>query len=227
LVALENSDVLDTPRSLGVAQFSLVAFIATASALLTLITMAMHNFDENGLRLGSEMAWRFAFFTFFAALIAGPISRLLPFGPLEYLGEYRRQLLWGFCASFAVYLATLVVPGMLQPASMSFDGLTLGMAAFAAVSATLIVVVAYGVSRNAEAFLGAAIRRAILMMGLAYFWLAYAMTGLAHISGPHRPDVFYGFSVSMMVAALLLRFADRLVQQWKRRELQSSGALAL
>ena len=42
----------------------------------------------------------------------------------------------------------------------------------------------------------------------AFFWLTYALTGLAHISGPHRPDAFYGISLSLMIGVLLLRFAD-------------------
>jgi len=227
VVALENSDVLGTPRPLRRVQFSLVAFIAAACCLLALITFAMHNFDENGLRLGSQMAWRFTFFVFFAALIAGPLGRLLPFGPLEYLGECRRQLLWGFCASFAVYLATLLVPNMVRPLSAAHDGLTFGMAAFAVFSAVLTAIIAFGISGYAGALLGAAARRAMLIVGLGYFWLAYAMSGLAHITGPHRPDAFYGISLSLMVTALLLRFADRFVQNWKRREPEPAGVLAL
>jgi hypothetical protein len=51
-------------------------------------------------------------------------------------------------------------------------------------------------------------RRILLGAGLCCFWLAYALTGLEHISGPHRPDGFYGVSILLMIAALLLRFAD-------------------
>jgi hypothetical protein len=227
VVALENSDVLGTPRRGRRFQFSLVAFIAVACSLLALITFAMHNFDENGLRLGSLVAWRFTFFVFFVALIAGPLARLLPFGPLDYLGEYRRQLLWGFCASFAVYLATLLVPNMVWPVSVAHDGLTFEMAAFAGFSAVVTAMIAFGISTHAGTLLGAVAGRAMLIVGLGYFWLAYAMAGLAHITGPHRPDAFYAISLSLMVTALLLRFADRFVQNWKRRAPEPAGALAL
>jgi hypothetical protein len=49
------------------------------------------------------------------------------------------------------------------------------------------------------------------MLGLSviYFWLCYSLIGLAHISGPHRPDGFYELSVILMVAGLLARFAER------------------
>ena len=68
--------------------------------------------------------------------------------------------------------------------------------------------IAYTASRPAAHFLGQRISRTMLQVGMATFWLVYAATGLAHISGPHRPDMFYGFSLSLMVIALLLRFAD-------------------
>ena len=182
--------------------------------------MAMQGFDENGLRLGSEMAWRFTFFVFFVALIAGPLARLLPFAPLQYLGERRRHLLWGFCASFGVYLAVTVVPNTIRPVTLHHDGLAAGMAMFVVFSGTLVAIMACCLSAHALAMLGDAARHAMLTVGKAYFWLAYALTGLAHISGPHRPDIYYGLSLSLMVVALLLRFADRFVQKWKLRHLE-------
>jgi len=49
------------------------------------------------------------------------------------------------------------------------------------------------------------------MLGIAaiYFWLCYSLIGLAHISGPHRPDGFYEMSVILMILALLARFTER------------------
>ena len=42
-----------------------------------------------------------------------------------------------------------------------------------------------------------------------YFWLCYSLMALARISGPHRPDIFYDISITLMILALLLRYADR------------------
>jgi len=42
-----------------------------------------------------------------------------------------------------------------------------------------------------------------------YFWLSYCLMALARISGPHRPDAFYGISLCLMVTGLLVRYADR------------------
>jgi hypothetical protein len=56
----------------------------------------------------------------------------------------------------------------------------------------------------------------VLGVSVVYFWLCYALMGLAHLSHPHRPDGFYGFSLCLMLAALLLRFADRLSSRLRR-----------
>ena len=103
-MALENSDAFNAGAPASRFRFSLVAFIAIACGLASLAGMAAHGFDENGLRQGTEVAWRFTFFVFFLALIAGPLGHLIPVSPMQAIGEHRRQLLWGFCASFGVYL---------------------------------------------------------------------------------------------------------------------------
>ena len=48
------------------------ALIAVAAALVGIGAIAARGFSDNGLRLGSELVWRFACFVFFAALVAGP-----------------------------------------------------------------------------------------------------------------------------------------------------------
>jgi hypothetical protein len=54
-----------------------------------------------------------------------------------------------------------------------------------------------------------------------YFWLCYALMALARISGPHRPDAYYGISLCLMVAALLLRYADHWLE---RRDIARADA---
>ena len=44
--------------------------------------------------------------------------------------------------------------------------------------------------------------------------MCYSLMALAHLSGPHRPDGFYGFSLMLMIAALLMRFGERLAEHW-------------
>ena len=209
MVALDNT-VLDTPRIRvgNLPPFTLSGFVSSIAGLLTLATIAAYGFAENGLRMGSQMAWRFAFFVFFAALVAGPLCRVMPFGLCRFLGQHCKQLIWSFCGAFAVFLASVLVPNTIRPASIHHEGLEPGLALFAILGAILVTVMAYAASAAAEARLGARPARAILGIGLVYFWLTYALTALSHLYGPHRPDAFYDISLSLMVVALLASFAD-------------------
>ena len=86
------------------------------AAVLVLGAILARGFAENGFRLGSQLAWRYASFVFFAALVAGPVCRIaahfLPaFTPPESLS---RKLVWGFCASYGVYLLSVFLPNVIQ-----------------------------------------------------------------------------------------------------------------
>lgn len=190
--------------------------IGGAAALISLFGFASHGFDENGLRLGNQLAWRFACLVFFAVIVAGPVGRLVPSERLRRACRQRHQLVWGFCASFGVFLASLIVPNTFTPPSLDHQGLTFSMALFAGLGAVLIMVVAYAASPQRN--LAEQSRRAILGVGLIYFWLAYTLTALSHLSGPHRPDAFFGASLILMLIALLLRFADNLAQRMRSIE---------
>lgn len=183
--------------------------IGLAAILIFLGGFAARGFSDNGLRFGSELTWRFTFCVYFAAIAAGPLARLMPIESVRRICEGRRQLIWGFCASFGVFLASVLVPNTFTQPGLDRDGLTAGMSVFIILGTILVLVIAYTASHGASHFLGDKARRTMLGAGMSYFWLAYALTGLARISGPHRPDAFYGFSLVLMLIALLLRFADR------------------
>jgi len=82
------------------------------------------------------------------------------------------------------------------------------------------LVMAAAVSRQLCERVGDKACRTILGVAVGYFWLCYGLMGLAHISGPHRPDAFYELSVILMVAGLLARFADSFFES---RNLASSA----
>ena len=94
----------------------LVGGIAFGAVVLVVGAVLFRGFAENGFRLGSQLAWRYAFLVFFAALVAGPLcrlaARLFPsLTPPESLG---RKLVWGFCASYGVYLLSVFVPNVIR-----------------------------------------------------------------------------------------------------------------
>jgi hypothetical protein len=186
--------------------------IAAVSAGLAFATMVRHGFDDAGLRLAIELAWRFASFVFFAAIVAGPLCRLVPYRGVKRLHGFRRQMIWSFSASYAVFLAVLVLPNTLG--GVTHDDATFGMTMFALFGGGAAGTMAFAASREAGQRLGAKSQRALLSVEAAFFWLTYALTGLAHLFGPHRPDGFYGLSFSLMILALLLRFADRFLARF-------------
>ena len=206
----------DLPQGLNHLRIPFWSLIALAAVLVCLGGFAAHGFDENGLRLGNQLAWRFACLVFFAAAIAGPVTRLVRWEWLRRAGQERHQLIWGFCASIGVYLASLIVPNTLTPASLDHEGLTAGMMLFVIFGAALTIVIAYVASPRSN--LAEQSRKTLLAVGMSYFWLAYALTALSHLSGPHRPDGFYGVSLILMLAALLMRFVDNFVKKMRQPE---------
>lgn len=188
----------------------LAFFIGAAAALIGLGAMVVNDFSESGLRLASELDWRFTCLVFFVAAIAGPVGRLLPFAFSKTLGALRRQLIWSVCASYGVYLATLLLPNWFGHTGIE-GGVTGGMMLFALFSGLVMLVMAYAASREAEIQFGAATQRALISVAMSFFWLTYALTGLAHLSGPHRPDAFYGVSLGLIIFALLLSFSDQFI----------------
>ncbi len=204
------------PHALNPLRVPLWGLIALAATLVCLGGFAAHGFNENGLRFGNQLAWRFACPVFFAATIAGPVTRIVPWEWLRRAGQERRQLIWGFCASIGVYLASLIVPNTLTPTSLDHEGLTAGMVLFVIFGAVLTMVIAYVASPRSN--LGEQSRKTLLGVGMSYFWLAYTLTALSHLSGPHRPDAFYGFSLILMLTALLARFVDNFVTKIRKQE---------
>ncbi|HEY5346868.1 MAG TPA: hypothetical protein VIJ72_01650 [Rhizomicrobium sp.] len=185
---------------------SLIALAAGATIVLAAGVLAWNGLDDNGLRAASAIATRFASFVFFASIIAGPLCRLFPAKPFRAYGAIRRDLLLAFCASYGVYIFTIVAPHLLLN-----EGLTMGMALFAVFSGAILAMMAGASTGWFATHLGRPAQRAILAVAAIYFWLIFTLVGLAHLNGPHRPDGYYGFCLLLMVAAVLLRFADSFV----------------
>ena len=185
----------------------LVGGIGLGSALLVLGAILMRGFAENGFRLGSQLAWRYASFIFFLALIGGPLCRIAArlFPRRSPPDSLSRRLVWGFCISYGIYLLSVFIPNVIQPSAgaalmvMFGGGVVLVMAVTAAPLARL----------GRPPVLPNNIRRVLLGTAAIYFWLCYSLMALARISGPHRPDDYYGISLCLMVVGLLVRYADR------------------
>jgi len=207
MVALDNSAIFGSvrvPRWRGLAP--LVGTIALLAVILTLGGIVARGFAENGFRLGSQLAWRYAAIVFFAALSAGPVCRIAArTGYFTCPEALSRKLVWGFCLSYGVYLLSVFLPNVIRLSA----GATLMVVFGGSVAAVMALTVAPLKLADGRQLIGEKTRRVMLVTAAVYFWSCYALMALARISGPHRPDAWYDISLSLMVTALLLRYADR------------------
>jgi hypothetical protein len=208
MVALDNQAFFGTrvPR-FRLTLSPLVGGITLGAVLLVVGSILLRGFAENGFRLGSQLAWRYASFIFFLALVAGPLWRVAArlFPQLSVPESLSRRLVWGFCASYGVYLLSVFVPNVVRPSA----GAAL-MVVFGAAVVLVMAITAAPLARlGRPQIIPPEIRRVLLGTSTIYFWLCYCVMALARISGPHRPDDYYGISLCLMVAGLLARYADR------------------
>jgi hypothetical protein len=207
MVALDNHAIFGSVSRLRVNLAPLVAGIALVSVAVVLGSIVFRGFAENGFRLGSQLAWRYTFFVFFAAMVVEPAcrltARLVP--DFAWPESLSRKLFWGFCASYGVYLLSVFLPNVIHLSG----GATLMVVFGASVALVMALTVAPLQRHNSAPLIGERTRRTMFGFAMIYFWSCYSLMALARISGPHRPDAFYDTSISLMLVALLLRFADR------------------
>jgi hypothetical protein len=212
MVALDNNVSLGKQKvPFALPKISLVGAIALAAIAVAAGSLAARGFSDpdNGFRLASQNAWRFASFVFFAAIIAGPLGRLIP--GLGHLAQQSCKLFWGFCASYGVYLVAVLLPNAFGPQNAERASVNL----FLLFGAGVTLVMALAISPRMAEKMGEGVQRALFGVSTIYFWLCYAMMGLAYISHPHRPDGYYGLVLGLMIGALLIRFADSFVMRMR------------
>jgi hypothetical protein len=207
MVALDNSALFGERHArFRITLAPLVGAIALVAAMLVIGAILARGFAENGFRLGSQLAWRYVSFVFFAALVAGPAlrvsARFTQVVPSEGLS---RKLVWGFCASYGVYLLSVFLPNVIRPSA----GATMMVLFGAGLALVMAAAIAPLKRLGGKPIVSDKVRRALLGGAAIYFWLSYCLMALARISGPHRPDAFYGISLCLMVTGLLVRYADR------------------
>ena len=198
MVALDNHAFSGPGTGPQLKLGPLVGGIALVAGCWCWARILARGFSENGFRLGSQLAWRYASFVFFAALAAGPLCRIAAgffsgFTPPESLS---RKLVWGFCASYGVYLLSVFVPNVIHLSA----GATLMVVFGGTVVLVMAITAAPLVRLGGPPIVPDKVRKVLLGTSTIYFWLCYSLMALARISGPHRPDAYYGISLSLMVA---------------------------
>lgn len=188
-----------------------LALAGTAAALTVAVaSFLIRGGDQNAARFSALMVFRASSVAFLLYYLATPLARLVRSRTTLTLARQRTGLALAFVCMYAVFLGCVLMPDTMSGAHVPLATLT-----FSVFSVMILGVVLAGEYANRADSGWRAALRAMECVGVAYFWLVYAVDDLGHIYGPHRPDYFYGISLTMLVLALLLRFADSFVERYK------------
>jgi hypothetical protein len=203
-MAVLDSGAHFLPRPVRLTAPALAALAALGVGVAGLV---LNRFGDHALGLATQLVWRFNCLLFFAALMAGPLGRLIT--PLHMLADKSRPLLQGFCAAMGVYFAFILLPNLFAvPDGVRPSGITAGMTMFVFFTGSVTLVMAASVNNSLCDKVGPKACRTMLGVATIFFWLCYSLIALSHISGPHRPDYFYELSLILMLMGLFARFAD-------------------
>jgi hypothetical protein len=211
-MAVINSDVqaFVPAWQFGRRKTTLALTGAATALIIAIATFVMGGRDINAMRASAMMVFRASSAAFLLFYLAGPISRLIRTRATVALARERTGLALAFAAMYAVFLACLIAPDILTGTRVPLANLTL-----AAFSSLILAVVLMGERAALAASSWRSALRTMEMVGVAYFWAAYAVNDLDHLSGPHRPDGYYGASLTVLCLALLVRFADSFWQRYR------------
>jgi hypothetical protein len=188
-----------------------LALAGTALALAIAIgAFLIHGRDANAMRFAAQTVFRASTLPFLLFYLATPLGHLLPTRPTLILARERTGMALAFAGMYAVFLGCAVAPDYFAGAHVPLATLT-----FAVFSAVILAIVLAGErAAHADASWRPALRT-MEIIGVAYFWAAYGVNDLDHLSGPHRPDGYYGVSLTILVLALFVRFADSFWQRYR------------
>ncbi len=126
------------------------------------------------------------------------------------LARERTGLALAFVGMIAVFFCCALAPDYMNGGHVPLASL-----AFSILSGIVLAVVLGGEYAGRADPSWRSAWRAMETLGVAYFWVVYAVDDLTHISGPHRVDHYYDTSLTVLVLALLVRFADSFVQRYR------------
>lgn len=189
-----------------------LALAGMAAALLVAVAAFLwHGGDNNAARFAAQMVFRASSVAFLLYYLARPVARLIPSHATQTLARERVGLAFAFVCMYAVFLGCTLMPDYMSGAHIPLA--TLAFCAFSGLVLAVVLAGEYAGRATDPSWRSA--WRAMESVGVAYFWLAYAINDLDHISGPHRTDHYYGVSLTVLVLALLVRFADAFMRRYR------------
>lgn len=166
--------------------------------------------DSNAARYATMMVFRASQAGFLLYYLAGPVARLVPSRPAFAVARQRTGLALAFAGMYAVFLGCTLLPDYMHSVHTPLPTIV-----FCAFSAIILAAILMGERAGRADPQWRAAWRAMEIMGVAYFWSVFVVSDIDHMTGPHRPDGFYGISLMAFVLALLVRFADSFLERYK------------
>ena len=200
-----SADSISHPAVQGRTGLGVLAVFAVALAL-GLATLASVD-SARAWYAAAENVSRFSVFVFLIFLVREPASYFAP-AAVPASNRSEAMLLLAFTVAYATSLAFIV--GRVCFTNTPSPAATLMFCAFAAVVPLVLTASAY---RRFARLLGWQILRSA---AIVYFWLIFALSGLGHFYGPHRPDRYFATSLVLLLAALLLRATATLARTLHR-----------
>ncbi len=203
MVAIDNvASVSPRLPQEGTHAGSIILLSILLSALLVVASLSVA-VDGNGWNLAADMVSRLSLLLFVAMMVVEPLSRLVPNRFTAAAAQDRWGLVLGFVAAAAMSLICIAAPAQLGGARLAAPTI-----AYCVLSAAILAVLLFVTHPATRRHFGGPAWRAMQRVAASYFWLAFLLTGIERTVGPHRPDDWHGFSLLLLTAALLLRFAD-------------------
>lgn len=190
------------------ARYFMLAALS-ASAVVAALALVSEGVTIAGWNLAAENVLRFSFFLFLVAYVAGPAARLFPSLGWRFSVSDYQKLILSFATAFGVSLLCSLAPRYLPldtPLARTLPPTTI---AFGVAGAAMLIAILVSAQRNIPGL----VRRLLDRATLVYFWSLFGLAAFDHFSGPHRPDGFYGLSLLLLVAGLLVRFADAFLNE--------------
>ncbi len=212
MVALDSSHIAAEVPGGTTHTGQIVLFSILISALVAAAALTVGASEGTGWPLAAEMVSRLSLLIFIAAMTVEPIARLIPTRATEAAARERHSLILGFAAASAMSLICVAAP-----AQLGGEPLTAPAVVYCLLTAGILAVMLFSAHPATMRFLGGPAWRSLQRISTAYFWLAFSLTAMGHLVGPHRPDNWHGFALLLLVGALLIRFADTFFQHIRSR----------
>jgi hypothetical protein len=182
--------------------FLIVAASIAVAAAVVALPLTTEGLTEYGWRTAVQYSGRVAVLLFLIPFLAGPIARLLPSRSTRGLLIDRRAYGIGFALAFAIYLATVLAPFVINHEHIPPTVMVVSGIGAALIASQLLTANAFSIR-----VLGFRAWSKLHTFAMYCYWIAFTVGFLDRVVGPSRIDPFMQIGLCLMIGALLIRFA--------------------